>query len=273
MEASSAGFNQPVFNQPFLVLPELWHDTIPHMSYRDLVNVYLIAKFKDIETNLDNFSVAKRIWCKQVSVITFIDTIYHAYTKKADDAFMSLVSTRHDSVEDGEKVDDKLKEELLNLFEHLDLDQLEYFDPDNPEHLEKFVILEKIVIVAAKMKYVEVFEKLKDTKVFDQTIKSILHRANDNDYTSLDPDSETKKSRQNKILCALVEFNTEVMVNVLTQISTFPNFHTYWCECHDLVCTKDYYQERLKKIEFLMPYDTEVMIYLREKANRRAELL
>lgn len=266
MEASSAGFNPPTFNQPFLVQPELWHDTIPYMSYRELVNVYLIAKFKDLGTNQDNFSVAKRIWCKQVSVITFIDTIYHAYTKKADDAFMSLVSTRHDSVEDGEKVDDKLKEELLNLFEHLDLDQLEYLDPDNPEHLEKFIILEKIVIVAAKMKYVEVFEKLKDTKVFDQTIKSILHRASDNHYTSLDPDSETKKSRQ-KILRALVEFNTEVMVNVLTLISTLPNFHIYWRESCELVEAK-YYEARLNKIMSLMPSDDETYYYMQSKANK-----
>lgn len=219
MEASST-----MFNQPFLVLPELWHFTIPHMSYSELVNVYLIAKFDDLKKAQDNFNAARRIWAKKISLVTFIDTVYHAYIRKAEDAFTSLIKGRNGSGEERKNVN-KFKEELLNSIDSA-LDK-----PDN---------LEKIVMIAAKMVYVEVFEKLQKTSVFDKTIKNILFKASKNLYKDVD-----SKNKQEEV----IKFNNEIVADLLANITSHRNCHIYWHDyymfretlnCQDIVLSKSY---------------------------------
>lgn len=228
MEVSST-----MFNQPFLVLPELWHFTVPHMSYSELVNVYLIAKFDDLKIAQDNFNAAQRIWCKKISSVTFFDTVYHAYIRKAENAFTSLIKARNDSGEERKNVN-RFKNELLNSIDSV-LEEPDLEKPDN---------LEKIVIIAAKMVYVEVFEKLQKTSVFDQIIKSILFKASNNFYN----DSKNKKED-------VIKLNNEIISNVLANVTSHRNYHIYWNNCYMFRETLSY-QDPLKQILPLLPINS-----------------
>lgn len=158
METSFLGFNQP-----FLLQRELWYSTIPHMSFRDLVNLYATAKFADFSTAQENFSIAKRIWCKQVSLITLIDTLYHACVKKADEAFFSIIKTRDDSEKENSHGETRIKKFEIELHDFLKslLENPDYCSLDEPNYclLDKPDQLVKIAIIALKAGYVDIFKK------------------------------------------------------------------------------------------------------------------
>lgn len=215
MEASSSTFTG--FNQPFLVQPELWHSTVPHISYRELVNLHATAKFGDFAEAQDSFNYAKRIWCKQVSMVTFVDTVHHADVKKADDVFSSLIDTRYDSGEDNV---DRFRDELLNSIESLS---------------DKSDRIEKITTIAVKMGYFDVIKKLYSTgkldgPAFEKAIKSLLDKANRNEYGNVDSNSADQTDAALKV----VEFNTEIITDVLIFLKDLPyykNYHVHWYEC------------------------------------------
>jgi|688.fasta_scaffold31693_4 hypothetical protein len=101
-------------NNPFLIYPkELWYGHIPHLSYRDLVNLFLTVKAeKDFEEANQNFELAKRIWCGYAPLTTIVDTLYHAAIKKAHAAFESIITTRNEVLQARNKI--LLREEISN---------------------------------------------------------------------------------------------------------------------------------------------------------------
>lgn len=117
METSFRGFNQP-----FLLKPELWYSLIPRISHRDLVNLFLTAKFVDFSQAQDNFNITREIWCKHVSLVTLVDTLYHVYVKKIDTVFFTIISIRNE----------------INI----EVSQAEFqklIDSDKPDYIEKII--------------------------------------------------------------------------------------------------------------------------------------
>lgn len=219
MEASSSSFTG--FNQPFLVQPELWHLTVPHMSYRELVNVYVTAKFGDFAAAQDNFNYVKRIWCRQVSLITFVDTVYQAHAKKVNDAFSSLIDTRYGSEEKENNVN-RFKNELFNSFESAS---------NNPDYIEK------IIMIIVEAGYTDVLEKLYSTgkldiPTLDKAVKGILEKANRNEYENVNSNSADPTNVS--VPYEVEDFNTEIIIKLLTYLRDLPNYKNYyvhWLDC------------------------------------------
>lgn len=128
-----------LFARPFLLQPELWYDIIPDVSYGDLIRLFVAAKFVDLSNALSNFNVAKRIWCRKVSLVSFIDTLSHACINNADAAFFSIIGTRYDT-----ERKDKFKDDLLK-----------WVDTTSDKHDD----IEKVAMIAIKLGYVDVLEK------------------------------------------------------------------------------------------------------------------
>lgn len=140
METSFNGFNQP-----FLLQPELWYSLIPRISYRDMVNLFVTAKFVDLSQAQVNFSIAREIWCKQVSLVTLVDTLHHA-SKKTDDAFFTIIKIRNEFPSNPDRIDTEV----------LQIELLELIDSVEPDYLEK------IIRIALKAGYLDVLESCLD---------------------------------------------------------------------------------------------------------------
>lgn len=136
-------------------LPDIWHTIIPtisyqSLSYRDLVNLFVLSKFgTDISQTKNNFEVAKRIWCRSVSLITFIDTLLIASIKKANDAFFSIINIRADicdAAQENKNECNQFEKELLTWLNSL-------LNPPTSDDIDK------IIKIAIKAGYLEVLEK------------------------------------------------------------------------------------------------------------------
>lgn len=104
------------FNRPFLLDPVLWYSVIPMISYRNLVHLFATAKFVDFSEAQQNFDVAQKIWSKEVSLMTLIDTLSHATIKKADEAFCTIVGHRNGPPSNRDKGDKQTNRILYAIY-------------------------------------------------------------------------------------------------------------------------------------------------------------
>lgn len=127
------------FHQPFLLQKELWYSLIPNMSYRDLINVFAVAKFtSDFSLAIQNFQIAKRIWCRNVCLVVLVNTLHQAQIKKANLVFFSIINLRNNN----ESNEDNFIKELLESIQ-------------SPLHSSDYT--EKVAQIAIKAGYDDVF--------------------------------------------------------------------------------------------------------------------
>lgn len=138
------------FNRPFLLLPEHWYSVIPKISYRELVYLFATAKFVDFSEAQQNFDVAQKIWSKEVSLMTLIDTLSHATIKRADTAFFTIVGHRNHPPSNDKEDKKVFQAELLELINSF------YNNYHFPDYFDD--LMEKIGQIALKAGYLDVFE-------------------------------------------------------------------------------------------------------------------
>lgn len=136
------------FNQPYLIIPDLWGEILSKISYKDLTKLFQTSKFDgSIERTRENFQEARQVWCKKATLVTFIDTLYHAYIKKADDAFSSILRARHE-------INDYQLGRVIHNEEDLKNELFEWID--DPARTPNDI--QKVAKIAIKAGYVDLFE-------------------------------------------------------------------------------------------------------------------